>query len=289
MTCLPESGGCERPTSDALISEINEKEGTSFRHVVCLDVTIRDRAQPEALYRDELTGAELVVEHKTVVWPLDYVQRHKADHSIFQSLCRALADVTEDHPYTLILQPLFQGDKRALTKFVDEVAATIHQNIDQVRGGRRIESTTCGHRWIFRVETEDEREEDEPETGLRVTWPLQPSLFPKPEVLPALRSQVEKHFAACGNKFAEYDHARRVLVLLPQGDLEWSLRLVWNDLMSTMVIPSCIDEIWLGASGFEDGIGLLWHWARLHPVRPDDTPKVRVHAQRVPHRPGGGE
>jgi hypothetical protein len=71
MPCLPESGGCERPFTDIFIEHLNRAEGASFVHRACLDVAHRDVPQPEALCEDADQELQLVIERKSISWPID--------------------------------------------------------------------------------------------------------------------------------------------------------------------------------------------------------------------------
>ena len=62
MSCIPHSGGCERPATDALVHHLNWREGTQYKHRACLDQLDRINPQPECLYVDTVTGRQLVIE-----------------------------------------------------------------------------------------------------------------------------------------------------------------------------------------------------------------------------------
>ena len=82
MPCLPESGGCEKPFTDVLVAHLNRTEGKRYMHRACLDMEDKTAPQPEALYVDAESGQHLVIERKSVSWPVDYPYRHNNDHVI---------------------------------------------------------------------------------------------------------------------------------------------------------------------------------------------------------------
>src|SRR5262252_6392410 len=103
MVCLPESGGCERPFTDAFVQHLNENEGSYYAHQACLDVMDSSSAQPEALYLDLVTNIRLVVERKSIAWPTDYAYRHSNDHFVFDVFSRALKGVGFEDLYEIRL------------------------------------------------------------------------------------------------------------------------------------------------------------------------------------------
>lgn len=67
MSCIPDSGGCERDATDALVAYINQTEGTQYEHRACLDQVDRTRPQPECLYVNITGGRRMVIERKSIM------------------------------------------------------------------------------------------------------------------------------------------------------------------------------------------------------------------------------
>lgn len=72
MTCIPQSGGCERPFTEAFVEHLNQTGGFRYVHRACLDVASSQAPQPEALYEDSGRNMQLVIERKSISWPIDY-------------------------------------------------------------------------------------------------------------------------------------------------------------------------------------------------------------------------
>lgn len=77
MTCIPQSGGCERPFTEAFVEHLNQTGGCRYVHRACSDVASRQVPQPEALYEDSGRNMQLVIERKSISWSIDYPYRHK--------------------------------------------------------------------------------------------------------------------------------------------------------------------------------------------------------------------
>ena len=102
MICIPDSGGCERPFTDAFVSHLNREFGSSYRHKACLDHSNSSEAQPEALYEDYLVQEKsLVTERKSICWPLDFSHRHSNDHLLANLIARDLGTLLADDLYQL--------------------------------------------------------------------------------------------------------------------------------------------------------------------------------------------
>ena len=104
MPCLPGSGGCEKPFTDVLVAHLNRIEGAHYVHEACLDVADKTVPQPEALYLDSESGSQLVIERKSISWPVDYTYRHKNDHAVGELFAQGLRDLTVDDLYEIRLR-----------------------------------------------------------------------------------------------------------------------------------------------------------------------------------------
>lgn len=69
MSCLPESGGCERQRTDPFVIYLNSVEASNYTFAECLERIHRNKPQPEVLYVQQGTNRKLVIERKSLVWP----------------------------------------------------------------------------------------------------------------------------------------------------------------------------------------------------------------------------
>jgi hypothetical protein len=267
MGCLPESGGCERQRTDPFVHHLNALEGTHFSHETCLDRVYRNSPQPEALYIDTDTGAQLVIERKTLVWPHDYPARHKNDHHVADLLLKGLQDLTSNAPYAIELEVGLEGRRDDLTAFARQITTVIRERFHDIEGGQIIGAAQVGRRWRFFREKPALREWDgEPETGLVVRW------YPEetPDLASALPEElledISRLFTSCIQKFQTYLHARRILLIDPHGDLRYLGDFWWARVFKALPPPSGIPEIWMGTHDWITDREQDWIFEQLFPI-----------------------
>jgi hypothetical protein len=251
MPCLPESGGCERPFTDVLVAHLNRLEGSHYRHRACLDVADRTLPQPEALYVDAETGQQLVIERKSISWPVDYPYRHNNDHAVGELFAQELRDLTTDDLYEVRLPMLMEGKRAELLRYALQATKQIRAKWPTIASGSILKGR-AGDKWwwAFHKLPEREREDNAPSRGLQITL-VGPGLsindFLDPTNLSdALASAIDKIYANCSAKFASYPAARRILLLDPHGDLRTESTDWWRKVWANRPPPSSIGEIWSG-------------------------------------------
>jgi hypothetical protein len=252
MSCIPVSGGCERWATDALAETINDLEGTHYEFRACLDHDDRTRSQPECLYTNVDDGRSLVVERKSISWPESYAYGHSKDHDLADAISAHLAGVVFRDVYHLKMPGLSGGSKQEVRALAGLVAEEIRLRHVTLRYGevRRIE---CGGRTFeFGIRPVDEREDGDPASGLVFVWPIQAVFSDRDNLQEKVRRQIEKVFAACIRKFADYSDARRVLMLDPHGEIQYFDAKWWNELFKNRQPPPAINEIWIGHHGWND-------------------------------------
>lgn len=268
MGCLPQSGGCERPLTDAFVRHLNQAEGSHYAHQACLDVMDSTCAQPEALYADAAGNLRLVIERKSIAWPADYSYRHSNDHLAFKVFSEALRDFTFEDVYEIRLPLLIKGKQEELRAFALAAAKEVRAHWAQIEAGsgiRRRDSADWW--WVFRRVPDWEKEEGSPSRGLRVTW-VGRSMFDFTLLDPAnppaaLRESLGKIYSGCVKKFSAYVDARRALVLDPHGDLRYEPTEWWQKLWITCPPPTQIQEIWSGIFDYVDEESQDWQFQRL--------------------------
>lgn len=268
MSCMPTSGGCERHRTDPFVNHLNETEGSRYSHEACLDRLHRDSPQPEALYVDPGSGSELVIERKTVVWPLDYAARHRTDHFIADVLSRELRDVAEGRPLSIYLDPAALMPRDELSVFAHEIAHSVTLDMGAILSGRTIGSRQSGRRWSCFLDPEERSASDEPESGLIVRW-IQRDEHVSPDALPAgLVEQLRRLFQSTVGKFRNYSGARGILLLDPYGAIRYSGGWWWSRAFGAVRVPGEVAEVWLATydwvADFEEG----WIFERLYPCEP---------------------
>jgi hypothetical protein len=271
MPCIPESGGCERPFTDVLVAHLNRVEGAQYMHRACLDVANSTIPQPEALYVDAENGRQLVIERKSISWPVDYPYRHSNDHVVGDLFARELRDLTVDDLYEIRLPMLMEGKRDVLLGYADQAIKQIRAKWFSVASGSGLKGRS-GDRWwwAFHKLPEWERQDNAPSKGLQITW-AGPSLsfddFLDPSSLPdTLAAAIDKIYANCSAKFASYPEARRVLLLDPHGDLQTESADWWQKVWESMPPPPGIGEVWSGIFDWITDEEQDWTFGRLYSV-----------------------
>lgn len=269
MDCLPQSGGCERPFTDAFVRHLNQVERSHYAHQACLDVMDSTCAQPEALYVDAAADRRLVIERKSIAWPADYSHRHSNDHLAFKVFSEALRDFKFDDLYEIRLPLLIKGKQEELRDFARAAAQEVRAHWARIEAGNDIQQrNSADWWWVFRRVPDWERDKESPSRGLKVTW-VGRSMFDFTLLDPvnppsALRENLQKIYSGCVKKFGPYLDTRRVLVVGPYGDLRYEPSDWWQKLWITCPPPTEIQEIWSGIYDFVDDESQEWQFARLY-------------------------
>lgn len=264
MTCMPESGGCERQRTEPFVDYINEAEGSKFEHQACLDRLHRDSPQPEALYADATSGAELVIERKSVMWPLDYAARHRNDHHLAELLFDRLGEVAADRPISIDLEPASRMTRLELRAFADEIADAIDSVMNEILDGRTIGSLEPGRSWRCSLDPEERAFSDAPPRGLILRW-SQPNDAISPDSLPTeLACHIRGLFSATVEKFRGYPLARGILLLDPYGSLRHAGDWWWRRAFETVSVPNEIAQVWLATYDWLTETEQGWIFDRLH-------------------------
>jgi hypothetical protein len=251
MSCIPQSGGCEKPFTDVLVSHLNRTEGTHYMHRACLDVADSTTAQPEALYVDSKTGKELVIERKSVSWPVNYAYRHQNDHAVGEVFTDELRDLVADDLYEIRLPMLMEGKNAELIAYAKEATRLIRTHWSDIAAGSALKGR-AGDKWwwVFRRLPEGEREDNAPDQGMMVSYigaPLSFDNYLEPASLPEpLAAAINKIYRNVSAKFSSYQHVRRILLLDPHGDLQTENAEWWQGVFANLAPPPVIAEIWSG-------------------------------------------
>ena len=266
MGCLPDSGKCERARAQPFIDHINATENKSYIHVSCLDIQIRDRPQPEVLYRNSQDESDIVVERKNVMWPLNYAELHSAEHHFFDFINERVHELTEGGPFALALPPTPTIDREILRAYATKISSEIESMIHRIEPGQGFVGQFNGHRFKFWHQWESEREDGEPDKGLMIEVLQRPdAAIRDPRKLPPeLLAEINRIIENCVDKFQEYPHARRVLLVEPHGQLRYLGEPWWTDLLSALPPPTELDEIWVGHHEFLPGIGDDWMFEKVY-------------------------
>ncbi len=271
MSCIPESGGCEKPFTDVLVAHINRTEGAHYAHRACLDVADSSVALPEALYVDSENGKQLVIERKSVSWPVDYTYRHKNDHAVGEVFSKKLGNLVAGDLYEIRLPMLMEGKNADLVGYALVATELIRAHWADIASGSALKGR-AGDKWwwVFRRLPEEEREDSAPSTGLMISYVgkmfsfddyLDPANLPE-----ALIGSISKVYRGCSAKFSSYADARCILLLDPHGDLQTQGAEWWQGVWVSLPPPATICEIWSATLVWVTDETKDWVVEQLHPM-----------------------
>jgi hypothetical protein len=196
------------------------------------------------LYRDETDGSERVVERKSLVWPLDYAEMHKAEHVFMTMLSEEVASATRHSPYVFALSRTPTNDQRRLSENARAISREIRRALPTLNPGEGISGTEQGLRWSFWREHPSDRDDFEPSTGLSIRTGVPDELSPLDPIPPELEQEVERHLKSCGRKFADYGHARQVVLVEHFGGAMLLGAVLWSRIAGTTKSNIGRPEIW---------------------------------------------
>lgn len=266
MSCLPASGGCERHRTDPFVEHLNAIEGTQFRHVMCLDIVHRNSRQPEALYRDIRTQAELAIERKNVIWPADYAARHKNDHVLAEALTNHLSDIAAVYPISIQLGRSPRASRHELEGLAGVVSDQVRSQLAALRSGESLRFTTAGLSWRCTLDPEDRLDAGAPGTGLLVQWSEEDRLILPSRLPPDLAALIQSMLDSTVEKFRNYPDARGVLLVDQFGELRYLGYWWWSEVFDSIPVPAEISEVWLATYDWRSDEEQGWIFEPLHPL-----------------------
>jgi hypothetical protein len=264
MGCMPQSGGCERPFTDAFVQHYNETFGTDYIHKLCLDRLDSTKKQPEALYEGSDSHRQLVVERKSIAWPPDYARRHHNDHWVGDLFRRELGNLLGDALYELHLPALLTGTEAEIRPWVVMAVSKLKERWQEIQAGDVLGSAEGSSiRWWFRRIPELDREHGEPVTGLKVSSARTPEYLDSHDPPAELGTMLLRIYDACVLKFADYGTTTRILVVDPLQDLRYNDAQWWADVFERYPPPPEIDQIWSGVFDWVDDDSRGWTFELL--------------------------
>lgn len=262
MACLPSASKCEWTELQYFISHYNKIYSTRFERVVCLDIQ-HTSAQPEVMCKDANSGQLMVVERKSIIWPTNYVEKHKAEHIFWNAIIDNLKPETDGAPFTLRVEMPPTVNHEELRKIARDLVVSIKGGVHSLVDGSGFHFALPVKGYIFK-EFKSDRDGDEPEVGLRI----ESDEYFVEELKNAARTpqefsaKIAGYFRSCENKFSDYASAKRILLfnyvsgqLFSDCDQNW-----WQEFLCIHKPSEVIDEIWSSHNYYEDD----WGFEKLH-------------------------
>lgn len=263
MACLPSASKCEWTELQYFVSHYNEINSASFERLVCLDTQHRS-AQPEVMCKDVKSGQLMVVERKLIIWPTNYVEKHKAEHIFLNAIIDNLKSETSGAPFSLRVEMPSTVNHVELRKIAKNLASLIKGSIHSLNNGSDFHFTFPVKGTISKEYLND-RDWGEPEVGLKIESdePVADELMIAARTPQEFSEKIADNFRACEKKFSDYALAKRILLfnyvsgqLFSECDQSW-----WREFLSIHKPSVAIDEIWSSHNYYDD----QWAFKKLHP------------------------
>ncbi len=254
--CLPSNTKCEWIKLRSFVKQFNDKFNTDYTLAKCLDVFDRNGKQPEILL-DCPNKKSMVIEHKVIVCPNDYLKFHRTEHEFGDFFFERLDLASfKDNLYILELNSKqLRGNKREIKKMAHQIADSVAKYHDRIVETGGIKSS-IPIPWIFREIINGEVDEDAPDVGVGIQF-VEPSVVFDAhfeellhEARAGLLSQLEKKLNDTSVKFQNYADCLKILVIEVHGDSDLLIGNDIEELLKVVKIPSNIDQIWSTEQSF---------------------------------------
>ncbi len=250
--CLPDNSKCEWRKLEPFVNQYNILYKVDYKLSECLDAFNNKEPQPEIKLK--ATGEkDIVVEHKIITWPPNYIELHNAQHLFMDFFIEAIRSEFPDDIYVLDVNSLdIIPNKRTLQNWADKIAKIIVNNkiIIKINGGIHSSEPI---KWAFKRLPTNERDEDVPQKGIgvRINGDLEPfdiDNFQSESI--KIREDVKNtlisHLGKSSIKFKGYKNCVRIFITEVHGEhLLLSYELI-EELLPLINIPSNIDQVWVG-------------------------------------------
>jgi len=262
MACLPSASKCEWKELQYFISHYNAINSTRFELEECLDIQ-HASAQPEVMCKDANSGQLMVVERKSIIWPANHVEKHKAEHIFWNAIIDNLKPATDGAPFTLHVEMPPTVNHVALRNIAKDLAVSIKGGIHSLVDGSGFHFTRPIKGSIFK-EFPNDRDCDEPAVGLKIesNESIVEELKVAARTPPEFSEKIVGYFHSCERKFTDYASTKRILLfnyvsgqLFSDCDQNW-----WKEFLCIHKPTEVIDEIWSSHNYYEDD----WGFEKLH-------------------------
>lgn len=247
--CLPDKSKCEWKKLKKFINLYNNTFQTEYVLEKCLDVFDSTKPQPEIRLKSP-KNKDIVIEHKIITWPPDYIKRHQAQHDFFDSFSKELNQKFQDDVYVLELsEKELVINKNTLKQLAYKLANTIIKNKELIKSKGGIGSSQP-IKWQFRRLSENELNDDVPVRGIGM-YLIKPDSFNNFEsehkkAIEGIKRIIISHLEKVSIKFQGYADYLKIFITELYGDNDFFDHELIEKISVTIAIPLNIDQIWIG-------------------------------------------
>lgn len=271
---MPPACKCEHIILRRLIVDYNELCDGVYTRIRRPEVEERNRPEPELVLYGPEEGSEVTpvaIERKSVVWPVNsHLANHRNSHDLLRHVQSRVCSKDEsfiDGLYQLrfaesSMQGLRSGETQQIGNAIGDfiLANGANAQSDQGISGRTPIS------WWFGPVPSWQRDDSTPDVGfgMWVDDDLWHDMPDRSEALVGFGAEFARHFDLVDEKFAGYEHCRRLLAVQFFG--ESRLDIDEEDLIELIAnanLPESIDEVWLAYHDWIDADDFEIAWKRI--------------------------
>lgn len=250
--CLPDDSKCEWRKLESFVKQYNRIFKANYTLAECLDVFDNKSPQPEIRLKAE-NEKDIVIEHKIITWPRNYLQLHRAQHEFTNFFIEKILSEFQDDIYVLeINSDDIVPRKRTIQKWANSIVRIVLKNKDRIQRVGRIYSSDP-IKWVFRRLPDVERDEDVPKKGVGVHINdaiKSPSVenfeLESNEIKDDVKGTLVSHLKKSSVKFKDYKDSTRIFITELHGEHLLLGHELIKELLPSIDLPSNIDQIWVG-------------------------------------------
>lgn len=250
--CLPDGSKCEWRNLESFVKQYNRIFKVNCTLAACLDVFDNKKPQPEIRLKED-GKKDIVIEHKIITWPLNYLQRHRAQHEFTDFFIKMVFSEFQDDIYVLeVNSDDIVPKKRTIQKWTNSIARTVLKNKDRIRRAGGIYSSDP-IKWVFKRLPDDERDENVPQKGVGVhingafeSTSIENFESESREIKDGVKGTLVSHLEQSSVKFRDYKDCTRIFITELHGEHLLLGHELIEELLPSINSPSNIDQIWVG-------------------------------------------
>ena len=252
------------------MDDYNSTYEKAYTRSACLDVERRNTKEPELLLESP-EDTPIVLEHKTVVWPLDYFSNHRNQHDLHGRIVSLLKDDFNKAAYLLSVNEasLNGRRKRDIYELADQIANAISTHQDSAMSSLGVHGQKPIP-WHFSQVSPEDWDQDIPDIGIGLRVARIPEATDLYEYTQRIKmakigfaSQFERSVQSAAKKFARYPNYLRLLLVqfFGEGNIEEEDIL---QIVRSTKLTGVIDQVWLAKPDWVSADDYEIVWERIH-------------------------
>ena len=251
--CFPDSSKCEWRKLEPFVRQYNKKFNVKYFLSKCLDVFDNTKPQPEIRLKSE-KEKDIVIEHKIITWPPNYLQLHRAEHEFMNFFTESVSPQFQDNVYLLGINSKNIAINKGINKGVaKKIANIVINNKERILAVGSFYSSQP-FKWSFRCLRESEKDENTPKKGVGVQvysddqsfFSMNNEVDDTDEAINGVKKILISHLRKAETKFHDYSDCIRIFITELHGEHLSVDHEAIEEILPNIEIPRNIDQIWVG-------------------------------------------